>query len=166
MMRPAVKTRTTRETIWEAVCDLHAQEQVATREVLSELTGMHMGLVDEHVKNLINDGRLRRLRAGVFIPVETLPPARSPSITVMASGMVKLEIGDTLLELTPREVRMVGTALAGFAMQYSNIQVGHEIGMVTAEIELQQRVTRHAVATLQQRLDKFEGLEAATPTVQ
>lgn len=150
-------TRTTRERIWEAIYDLHSQEQVATREVLAEVTGLTMSQVGDFIKVLVADGRIRRIRAGVFCPVEAMPPARAVSVTLVASGLTKLEVGDAILELTPREARMIGTALAGFAMQFAQIQAGHDLNHIVCDVDVRQRADARAIRGIDQRLAELEG---------
>lgn len=120
--------KTTGQIIWDTIQDLHQQGQVATRELLVELTGHKMTIVDDHVTRMIENGRLRRLRAGVYAPVEAMPEPRAISQTRMADGTSLIEIGDTVLRLWPRERRELATMLVGDAVQYSNIQAGVEAG--------------------------------------
>lgn len=128
----------TRNIIWDAIMDLHAQEQVITREVLRDVTGLKMMLIDDHLKKFIDeDESLRRVKNGVFQPVVTPPPARSISVTDVPGGLLKIEIGDECIDLWPREARALGALLAGQAQRFSLIQVGHEVGTVNAELASQ-----------------------------
>lgn len=120
--------KTTGQIIWDTIQDLHQQGQVATRELLVELAGFKMTIIDDHVTRMIESGRLRRLRAGVYAPVEAMPEPRAISQTRMADGTSLIEIGDTVLHLWPRERRELATMLVGDAVQYSNIQAGVEAG--------------------------------------
>ncbi|WP_406622493.1 hypothetical protein [Acidovorax sp. SDU_ACID1] len=108
---------TSTQRVYDAVCELHALEQVATREIVAELTGLKMSIIDDRMRALVNDGRLKRVLRGVFVPVEIHPPARCISKTVLSDGSVKLEIGDEVLTLTPREDRALALLQVGAAMQ-------------------------------------------------
>ena len=48
----------TRNIIWDAITDLHAQEQVITREVLRDVTGLKMMLIDDHLKKFIDEDEI------------------------------------------------------------------------------------------------------------
>lgn len=115
---------TSAQRIYDAVCELHALEQVATRETVAELTSLKLGIVDDRLRALLDDGRVKRVLRGVYVPVEVHPPARSISKTVLTDGMVKIEIGDEVLTLTPREDRALAMLQAGAAMQVLGIATG------------------------------------------
>lgn len=118
-------TATSTMRILDAVCELHALEQVVTRETVAELTGLKLTIVDDRLRALADDGRLKRVLRGVYVPVEVYPPARSISKTVLSDGMVKIEIGDEVLTLTPREDRALAMLQAGAIMQA--VGVGNEL---------------------------------------
>ena len=42
------------ETILEAIEDLHNQEQIVTRETLSQLTGFKLSIVDDRLSHLVD----------------------------------------------------------------------------------------------------------------
>lgn len=106
------------ELIYRAVCEIHQQGGVATREAVARVVNVKMALVDDHLKRLINDERLRRVTRGVVAPVQMFPADRAVSVTTMPNGLVKLEIGEHLVELTPREVRHIGSSMVGFTLQF------------------------------------------------
>lgn len=97
--------------VLEAVQDLHAQEQIVTRAALSELTGLKLTTIDDRLDVLVGEGDIIRVERGVFVPAVKHPPARPMSKTVIPDGSVKLEIGDDILTLTPREDRMLANLM-------------------------------------------------------
>lgn len=119
------------QIVLDAVCDLHAQEQVVTREALQEVTGLKLTIIDDRIAKLVDDGVVLRRNRGVFVPAIQHPPARAISKTVMPDGMVKIEIGDSVLELTPREDRTLAAIQSGTALQFAAIDIG---GYVTQEV--------------------------------
>ena len=137
--------RTNTQIILDAIKDLHCAEQVVTRETLVALTGLKLSIVDDRTGVLINDGRVLRVRRGVFIPAQNFAPSRAISTTYLPDGLVKLEVGDDCLDLTPREARMLGRALSGHAMEFASIQAGHEA------------VAARAARTVEERLKHQEG---------
>lgn len=131
MLTPDTSTprRTTAQEVLDWVIDLHQKEQIVTREVLMSAMGLKLSIIDEHLSNLVNDGKLRRVRRGVFQPVQQMPPPRAMSKTLLPDGWVKLEIGEDVLMLTPRESRMFASMLQGEANLSSHIDL---IGQVMA----------------------------------
>lgn len=107
--------RVTAQEVLDFITDLHYQEQQVTRELLAERIGVRLSVIDEHLKVMTNDGRIRRVGRGVYAPMQSMPPARAMSKTLLPDGYVKIEIGDQVLTLTPREDRMLGNLMGGAA---------------------------------------------------
>lgn len=122
----------TTQRIWDAILELHGQDQVITRELLRDMTGLKLPIIDDHVNRMIERCELRRLRAGVFALFQPHPEARPISVTVLADGRAKMEIGDICLELWPKERRMLAGLLVGDAVQLSNIQAGHDVNFLVS----------------------------------
>ncbi|SEA76454.1 hypothetical protein [Variovorax sp. YR216] len=139
-MDDSLRRKSSTELVLEAVADLHAKEQLATRDTIAEVTGLKKTIVDDRLKVLVNDERIHRVRDGVFVPVVKHPPARAISHTMLPDGMCKLEVGDDVLMLTPREQRMLGVMLTGTAMQFSQIEAGHQSAVLASGIN--ERVLR------------------------
>ena len=142
--------KSSKELVLEAVRELYAQEQIVTRETLAEHTGLSMTVVDDRIAVLVDDGQVIRVQRGVFIPAPTWPAARPISKTILPDGFVKIEIGDEVLTLTPRESRALGELTAAAAQQFAAIELGRQANEVTAE--LAQRIT-----TLRRRINALEG---------
>lgn len=126
--------RSSTQIILEAVQDLHNQEQIVTRETLHGLTGLKLSVIDDRVGALIDDGLVIRVQRGVFMPAETHPPARAISKTLLPDGTVKIDIGDDVLTLTPREDRMMARLFAGVVMETAAIEVGHKSAVMAGEL--------------------------------
>lgn len=118
--------QTSAQIIWSTILDLHQQEQLITRDLLSTLTGLKLSIVDDHVGRFIESDRMRRIRPGVFALVVAMPEPRPVSMTLMPGGVSKMEIGDFCIDLWPTERRMLASMLVGDAVHYSNIQVGQD----------------------------------------
>lgn len=118
------KRRATGKLILEAITDLHNSEQIVTREVLVQVTGFKMPIVDWHVNQLVDDEKIRRVKAGVFVPIGTHRPARPITRSIVPDdGTSVLEIGETVLVLTPKESRMMGEIFGGVPSPYHDITV-------------------------------------------
>ena len=109
--------RTTIQQILDTVQELHNLEQIVTREAVREATGLPLTTVDDRLAVLVDRGDILRVERGVFVPAVRHPPARPISKTVLPDGSVKLEIGDVVLDLTPREDRHLAGMMAGSAIQ-------------------------------------------------
>lgn len=131
--------RSTAQTILEAIQDLHAREQLVTRETLAEVTGLKLTTIDDRLGHLLDSGKIRRVQRGVFVPMEQHKPARPISRTLCPDGTTVLEIGDEVLILTPRESRAVGELMAASGQQYAAIQVGQEAEFMAATLSAKVR---------------------------
>ena len=117
-MQPETKTSKpipSTERIFQAVRELRAMDQIATRETVAELTGLKLSVVDDRLRNLVDDGRLKRLLRGVYELVESFPEPRAISKTVLPSGAVVYDIGDEVLTLSPQEARVLAELSMGAA---------------------------------------------------
>lgn len=123
----------------EAVEDLHAKEQPATRDTIAEVTGLTLGIVDDRLRALADNNEIVRVLRGIYKPIAKHPPARPMSRTLLPDGVTKLEVGDEMLILTPRETRMLGELLAGAAIQFSAIEMGHNAAALGSELNARVR---------------------------
>ena len=151
--------KSTAQRIWDAITDLYNQEQVVTRETLCEVTGLRMSIIDDHVGRMVDNEQLRRVRAGVFVPIPKMDPPRPVTGTMTADGYLVLELGDKVWVLQPKEARMIGALTAGQFVQFSNIQSGHEAGMVVTEVYGRMRRLEKELAALKAKQDPQGQLE-------
>lgn len=126
--------RTTKQQILDAIVDLHNAEQMVTREALQEVTGLKLTIIDDRVAVLVDEGSVLRKGRGVFEPAAKHPPARPISKTQMPDGTVKIEIGDDVLTLTPREDRILAKLQAGVAVELAAIDSGKEVAVLVASM--------------------------------
>ena len=119
----APKPISSTQRVHQAVRELRALEQIATRETVAELTGLKLAIVDDRLRALVDDGKLKRLMRGVYELVEEYPETRNISKTILASGYVMLEItgrkgvDDIVIHLTPTEDRKLAELSVGAAGQ-------------------------------------------------
>lgn len=146
------ENRNSGQIIWDTIQSLHQQGQVITRELLTKLTGLKMTIVDDHVSRMIENGRMCRLRPGVFALVEAIPEPRSVSITSLSHGLCKVEVGDELMLLWPWERRELAKLLAGDAVQYSNIQAGVAAGTLAVDLAADLMAMKRGMAAEMQDL--------------
>ena len=141
-------TKSNAEIVLSAVQDLFAREQIVTRETLAELTGLKLTTIDDRLGHLVDTGRIRRVQRGVFVPLEQHSPARPISRTLCPDGTTVLEVGDTVMILSPRESRMIGELMAGSSQQYAAIEIGHETARLNAVLQAQISEVRREVARM------------------
>jgi len=141
-------TKSNAEIVLSAVQDLFAREQIVTREILAELTGLKLTTIDDRLGHLVDTGKIRRVQRGVFVPLEQHRPARPISRTLCPDGTTVLEVGDTVMILSPRESRMIGELMAGSSQQYAAIEIGHEAARLNAVLAAQISEVRREVARI------------------
>ena len=141
------------QRVLDAVQELAALEQTASRETVQELTGLSMTTVDDRLKVLTDDGKLRRVVKGVYILATAYPPARPITCTQISDGYVTAEVGDTVLVLTPKEARMLGRGLAGFAGEAQIAESVQKHLMLATDLAAKVEVLMRQVRALREKQD-------------
>lgn len=144
----SAKPQTSTQRVYDAVCELRGLDQIATRETVAELTGLKLSIVDDRLRALVDDEKLKRLLRGVYELVETFPPPRPMSCSILDTGLVKFEIGDQVLDLTPREARSAARALGGFADDARVIESTKQHLFLATELAAQVEVLKRQVRAL------------------
>lgn len=111
----AASQPTSTQRVYDAVQELRALGQEATRHTVAQLTGLKMSVVDDRLRTLVHDERLTRTVRGVYELAKQYPPPRPMFFGILADGFVKVEVGDDVLTLSPEEARTMGRGLGGFA---------------------------------------------------
>lgn len=109
-----------RVRILQAVQDLTDCGRVATRQSISQITGLSMKAVDDCIKNLRDAGILDSPMPGVLELAEQPDKERAVTVTMLPEGIrrCKIEIGDEVLDLSVREARLLGELTAGIAWRF------------------------------------------------
>lgn len=118
-MNPTPKKNQTRQIILDAVKSIAGDRRLPTRETVSAVTGLAMTTVDEHCCNLVDDGILMRAKRGAYWPIRIFPAPRACSLTYMDDGMALYELGDEVVQMTPREAEITGILFGGHSIQSS-----------------------------------------------
>jgi len=117
MARPSAHT----DIVYQAVNDLSNMDGVARRNALKSRTGLPFTIVDEAIKRLKEEeGSVKMLKPGVFVPVKKYYE-HACSATVLEDGRCKMEKGDELVTLTPREAASFLGLLVGYAMMNQGV---------------------------------------------
>lgn len=134
--------RTTNETIFQACMDLHNAGRQISRQVLVKVTGLRMGIVDDHVTRLVEWDKLRRVSNGIVEVVEQFPSNRKVQKTVMGDGMIEIALGGEVLEMTPSEAALIGQMLMGEATMFAQLRGDRDVSDKVAMLERQRKEDR------------------------
>lgn len=140
--------KTTTQQVLDAISVLCEESKLATRDSIQQLTNLPYTIIDDRIKVLIDDGLIIRVQRGNFILAKQFPPPRIISKTILSNGTVVLDIGDTVLHLTPLETRYLGQLLMGDAFLYTLIglssqfeQIGGNLNHRLRQLEKQKKDT-------------------------
>lgn len=146
--------------VWDAIVELNNAEKRINRQSIAALTGLRPTIVDDHVERLRDAGKLARAGKGDLELLETFPPPRPISKTELANGLVKIEIGDACLDLSPKEMRMLYRCTAGHARDMHEIDEAnkavilcHELARENAEMRKELRAIRIKVESPELQLE-------------
>jgi len=106
-----------KEQVYQCIVNLTLIGRQASRQGVARETGLKYSVVDDHVRHLREDGRIRLVLNGVYEPVVMFDEL-AVSSTVLSDGRVKLECGDEVMTLTPKMARNVVAVLGGFALLF------------------------------------------------
>ena len=155
---PAPKAITSTQRVFDAVRDLRELDQIATRDTVAELTGLKLAIVDDRLRALVDDGKLKRVLRGVYELVEVFPAPRTIYCGILPNGMVKLEVGESVETFTPSEARRAARALGGFAEDARVIESTRaHLFLATelaAKVERQEREMKAMRELLRDKLDE------------
>jgi len=113
----AKETGKSQEIVLRAITDLFEHSQYAYRQRIQEVTHLTLTQVDEAVKGLRDKQLIRLTTPGYFEPVDQTID-RMVSTTSLPMGRLKMEIGDEVLTLTPREAFALAKQLAGILLAF------------------------------------------------
>lgn len=151
------KRKSSRDQVYDAILDLSDGETPARAGDIAQVTGLSMPIVYDAVKELKRRGRIYSDN-GVFYPTDETPETQAVSHTIQANGSVKLEKGDQVLDLNPREARAIAKTLAGAVEQAAVILMHHRQDYQQAQI----RRLHRQVERLRQELASFGVVRAET----
>ena len=109
--------KSNRDIVLTAINTICDHREAASRAQLVSMTGLKMQVVDEQVKVLKERGLIRMANAGFYVPVDQSPD-RNVSTTSLPQGRLKVEIGDDLINLNPREAFNLAKQLAGLLLAF------------------------------------------------
>ena len=106
-----------REVVLDALREIYSRTRgPVTRSDLMDFTGLPAASVEWQLRAM-TAAREDVVRCGSsgYKPIHRHPEDRAMSLTPLDYGTLKIEIGDTILTLTPGELRKLAPGLAGYA---------------------------------------------------
>ena len=145
---PAAVRGQSAQMVWDAILELHNSEKRINRQSIAALTGLRPPIVDDHVERLRDAGKLARAGKGELELLETFPPPRPISKTELANGLVKIEVGDVCLDMSPKEMRMLYRACAGHARDMHEIDEANKAVILCHELSRELKEARREIKAL------------------
>lgn len=130
--------KSSRDRVYDAILELSDSETPAKAADISNITGLAMPIVYDSIKALKQRGRIYSDN-GSFFACEEVAETQAVSHTILPSGAVKLEKGDQVMDLNPREARALAKTLAGNVEQAAVILMQHRLNDQQAQIRRMHR---------------------------
>ena len=109
--------KTNREAILNAINLICEHRDAATMLQIRTISGLSKSIVDDHVKTLRGEGVIHSVMPGWYAPIDQ-DPDRPVSTTNLPRGRVKIEVGDDVVDLNPREAFNLAKQLAGLLLAF------------------------------------------------
>lgn len=116
------QARTSRQIVLQAITTICEHNAYANRASVTRLSGLSQVIVDDHIKKLKADDIIRMDVPGFYYPVDQSVD-RIISTTSMPLGRLKVEVGDNLLDLNPREAFALAKLMAGQLLAFGNAHI-------------------------------------------
>ena len=107
------------EIVLRAITDLYEHSQYAYRARVAEITHLTLNQVDEAVKALREKQLIRTTTPGYFEPIDQSID-RVVSTTALPLGRLRIEIGDDMTDLSPREALALAKQMTGIILAFAN----------------------------------------------
>lgn len=113
------QARTSRQIVLQSIMTICEHNAYANRASVTRLSGLSQAVVDDHIKKLKADDVIRMDVPGFYYPVDQSVDRRV-STTGLPLGRVKIEVGDELLELNPRELLTLAKQVCGVLIAFGS----------------------------------------------
>lgn len=113
----AVLTKSQR--VLQTIKELQNAGKRAHRQTLADTMGEPLGIVDDHIKVLIENGEIKRAELGVVETIKTWRKDEPISVTHLEEGEVLVEKGEVKIDFTPSEWRKLGSLAMGSSLAFS-----------------------------------------------
>ncbi|CAN7367811.1 hypothetical protein [Acidovorax sp. LjRoot117] len=130
--------KSTRDRVFDVIVEMTDSEIPARAPEIAAITGLSTAIVYDCVKELKKRERIYSDNGMLYACTEHTE-TQSVSHSWLPNGAVKVEKGDVVLDLNPREARALFSAGAGFAQQAAVVVMDHRISEQQAQIRRLQR---------------------------
>lgn len=130
--------KSSRDRVYDAILELSDSETPAKAADIANVTGLAMPIVYDSIKALKQRGRIYSDN-GYFFACDEVQETQAVSHTILPSGAVKLEKGDQVMDLNPREARALAKTLAGSVEQAAVILLQHRHNDLQAQMRRMHR---------------------------
>lgn len=113
MASPTAEQKPSIDIVYAAICELTAEGIPASRKSIQVESGIPQHIVDDAIIRLKDIGKVITPSRGYYLAKDRFSKTRPVSSTILSSGEVKLEVGDEVLTLTPREAKNVSVLMFG-----------------------------------------------------
>lgn len=145
--------KSSRDQVYDAILELSDSETPAKAQDISRVTGLAMPIVYDSIKALKQRGRIYSDN-GTFFVCGEYQPAQPVYHTAMPDGIIKLEKGDQILTLNPREARALAKTMGGVLEQAATIVMSYRQDEQHAQI----RRLKRQIERLEESLERATGL--------
>lgn len=136
------ESRVPAEAVYQAIVDINARGQKASRGAIAEVLKIRVATVSDHIHRLKLAGRVRMIYNGVFEATEQLPPDQPITITDLLDCRIKVERGDEVITFTLGEWRRIGELSMGAAVQFSHMKADRDVIERLERLERENRELR------------------------
>lgn len=116
-METPIEKKVAGKDVLDCVLEQQRLLRTVTRELVADILKIPMYAADYHLKKLVDDGSLIRVKPGIYAVDDAQHSTRPISTTIMPDGILKVEIGDYVLDLNKNEARMLSRFLCGFSIE-------------------------------------------------
>lgn len=107
------------QKVLQAIKELQNAGKRAHRQTLADTMREPVGIIDDHIKVLIENGEIKRAEAGVVETIKAWRKDEPISVTHLEDGEVLVEKGDIKIDFTPSEWRKLGSFAMGAPLAFS-----------------------------------------------
>lgn len=136
------------QIVLDCIKELSATHAAAKKAAILEKSCLSPHIVKEKLDKLLEDGLIKRLERGVYLPVQTFPPARPISRTLLSDGMAVVDVGDVVIHLTPQEESQLSKMYAGNAVVHIMSAPVIQSAPAPAQPLLVSRATAHGISIM------------------
>lgn len=117
------KRQFTPQQVLACIMELQNNNKKPHRQTISSVLGAPLGIVDDHIKTLQEQGAICRTGPGEVATVKIWRKDEPISVTYLEEGEVLVEKGDVKLDFTPSEWRKLSQLSMGSQLAFSLAKV-------------------------------------------